>query len=310
MDTAPSAAKSGTRAVLFFISAFPISYYLHRMMKYHDKLQNAIDEAHSCLCIGLDPHMDLFPEELNQEHPDDGDRVIYFLKRVIEVTHTYCAAYKPNLAFFEALGKRGFEIFDQVIGSIPDGKIIIADAKRGDIGSTAQSYRKAFFDYWDVDAITLNPLMGFETLEPYFSYPSKALYVLTLTSNPGAKDFFTKPFSKYDTMAEYIAGNLQLRQPQSDASLGMVVGATHPNQLSSLLESYPTAPLLIPGIGKQGGNIRELTEALAAHQGLPLISSSRSILFAGGNDTRWEQAVEATARRYRDNLMPITENYV
>ncbi|MDX1617187.1 MAG: orotidine-5'-phosphate decarboxylase [Balneolaceae bacterium] len=279
-------------------------------MKYTDKLRDAISESGSCLCVGLDPHLNLFPEYLNREIPDDNERVTRFLTKIIEITAPYCAAFKPNLAFFEALGDGGLEVFHNVIKSIPDGKIVLGDAKRGDIDSTARHYREAFFDIYKLDAITLNPLMGFETLEPYFKFPDKGLYVLTLTSNAGASDFLTRPFSGFDTMAEYIAAQLRKHQEQSRASLGMVVGATKPKELGPLLKQHPTAPLLLPGVGSQGGSIDQLVNVLDRHRGAPLVSSSRSILFAGGNNRNWEQAVIDTVTSYRKELMPITQQYV
>ncbi|MDR8393111.1 orotidine-5'-phosphate decarboxylase [Aliifodinibius sp. S!AR15-10] len=278
-------------------------------MNYAKKLQKAISESHSCLCVGLDPHLDLFPDYLSDEVPDDNERVTQFLTKVVEITAPYCAAYKPNLAFFEALGDGGLEVFHEVINSIPEGKIVIGDAKRGDIDSTARHYREAFFDIYDMDAITLNPLMGFETLAPYFKFPGKGLYVLTLTSNPGASDFLTKPFNGFATMAEYIATKMNEFQSKSDAALGMVVGATKPRELGPVLEKHSSAPLLIPGVGSQGGSIEELKNVLHNHTGAPLISSSRSILFAGGDDRKWERAVLEKVKSYRQRLMPITQRY-
>ncbi len=279
-------------------------------MNYVQKLQKAIAESQSCLCVGLDPHLDLFPDYLNEEIPDTNERVSQFLMKIIEITAPYCAAFKPNLAFFEALGDGGLKVFHDVIKAIPEDKIVIGDAKRGDIGSTARHYREAFFDIYKLDAITLNPLMGFETLEPYFQFSEKGLYVLALTSNPGASDFLIQPFSGFDTMAEYIAASLRKRQSQSNASLGMVVGATKPQNLGSILQQHPTAPLLIPGIGSQGGRVEELVAVLQGHAGAPLISSSRSILFAGGNNQNWEQAVVEKVQSYREELKPITQQYV
>lgn len=280
------------------------------MMNYLVKLRHAISESRSCLCIGLDPHLDLFPKKLTEKIPDQHRRVIYFLKAVIEVTHPYCAAYKPNLAFFEALGDKGLEVFHTIIENIPDDKIIIADAKRGDIGPTARHYRQAFFDVYNVDAVTLNPLMGFETLSPWLDYPGKGIYTLTLTSNPGASDFLEKPFDGYDTMAEYITAGLRDLQDKSETALGMVVGATKPNDLDPVLKQFASAPLLIPGIGRQGGSIDELQSVLADHTGIPLVSSSRSVLFAGEDRDDWEQAVENKAGQYREQLMPITLHHV
>jgi len=280
------------------------------MMKYLDKLRKAVAQSRSCLCIGLDPHLDLFPEQLTEKIPDRHRRVIYFLQNVIEITHPYCAAYKPNLAFFESLGERGMEVFRIVLESVPDDKLIIADAKRGDIGSTSRHYRKALFERYGVDAVTLNPLMGFETLHPYFNYPETGLYVLTLTSNPGASDFLEQPFSGYDSMAEYIAYNLGRMQPESEAALGMVLGATRPDNLKPILRHFPEAPLLIPGIGRQGGSAEELVTALEDHVGIPLVSSSRSILFAGGKQKEWKEAVRKQAAEYREQLKSITKKHV
>ena len=279
-------------------------------MKYEDKLRLAIEEVGSCLCVGLDPHLHMIPERLTNQISDKNERVVYFLEQIIKLTTPYCAAYKPNLAFYEALGEDGLQVFKKVLDAIPENKIIIADAKRGDIGSTAENYKKAFFDHWDVDAITLNPLMGFETLTHYYDYPSKALYVLALTSNPGASDFLEKPFSGFSSMAAFISNNLKLLQSECQAALGMVVGATKAKQLTPVLENYPTGPLLIPGIGKQGGNIEELVSLLAGYEGVPLVSSSRSILFAGGIRDNWEQAVEDKVKLYKKHLMPITKHYV
>lgn len=279
-------------------------------MKYTEKLRQAVTNSGSTLCVGLDPHLHLFPDFLEDEIPNDNERVTRFLSKIIQITAPYCAAFKPNLAFFEALGDRGLEVFHKVIRQIPDDKIIIADAKRGDIDSTARHYREAFFDGYKIDAITLNPLMGFETLEPFMNFPAKGLYVLTLTSNPGANDFLTKPFDGFNSMAEYIAANLKEHQPQSQAALGMVVGATQPHDLSHILAQHPTAPLLIPGIGSQGGRIEELVSVLENHKGMPLISSSRSILFAGGDSRNWEEAVVKQVKEYREELSPITQQYV
>lgn len=280
------------------------------MITFDEKIRRAVSESESTLCVGLDPHLNLMPEHLTETIPNQNERVLSFLTTIIDITHPHCAAYKPNLAFFEALGEQGLEVFSKVLSRIPQDKVVIADAKRGDIGSTAANYKKAFFDYWDLDAITLNPLMGFETLESYFDYPTKAIYALTLTSNPGASDFLEKPFAGFDSMAEYIASNLNKLHKDHPVAIGLVVGATQPAHLESVLAQHASAPLLIPGIGTQGGKIEELVTALENHNGVPLVSSSRSILFAGGNDRDWEDAVLNKVTSYREQLMPITNRYV
>src|SRR5699024_6994853 len=194
--------------------------------KFTQKLSKAVNEADSYLCVGLDPYLERIPQNIKNVYSCAEEQVIHFLKRVIEITAPHCAAFKPNLGFFEALGADGFRVFQQVISFIPENKIIIADAKRGDISSTADHYASAFFEKFDIDALTLNPLMGFEALHPFLEYENKGVFVLTLTSNPGASDFLKQPFAGHYSMAEYIAAKLKTINDKSAAHAGMVVGAT------------------------------------------------------------------------------------
>lgn len=279
-------------------------------MTYTKKLQDAIAESNSTLCVGLDPNLDLLPQPVKNQFDNPEDQVSYFCKLIIDYTAGYCAAFKPNLAFFEALGRNGFQILEEVINHIPSNKIIIADAKRGDISTTADHYKKAFFDVFEVDAITLNPLMGFETIESFSNHEEKGIYVLTLTSNPGAADFLKKPFENFEMMAQFIADQLSKKLPFNDSHLGMVIGATQSEELSSVLKYHPESALLIPGIGAQGGSLPELEKALNVHRGLPLISSSRSIIYAGKDEENWPELVGNQAKFMKENLHSITQNYV
>jgi len=279
-------------------------------MNYIERLLKAIEFSDSCLCVGLDPDLQRLPDSVRNDDPDRPEQVLSFLKKVIDATHDHCSAYKPNLGFFEALGSRGLEIFQKVIDYIPESKIIVADIKRGDISSTAEHYAKAYFETFDVDAVTINPLMGFETLHPFLDYPGKAVYTLTLTSNPGASDFLMKPFDNFPTMADYIAEVLSDMQKQHPTHLGMVIGATKSAQLSSVIKRHPKGSLLIPGIGAQGGSINELSHSLEAHEGPPLVNSSRSILYAGENTSNWQEAVHNRALEFKKELTPITQQYV
>ncbi len=274
------------------------------------KLESAVSEAGSCLCVGLDPNIERIPVKLKEAYPKSDEQVFLFLKEVIDVTSDHCAAYKPNLGFFEALGANGLQVFQKVIDYIPAGKIIIADAKRGDISSTADHYAKAYFEQFNVDAVTINMLMGFETLDPFLQYPQKGLYVLSLTSNPGADDFLTKSFSGYSSMAEYIAETLADRDDKHVTHVGMVIGATQPERVASVISHHPEAALLIPGIGVQGGSIEKMASVMKNHRGIPLFNSSRSILYAGQNIDNWEQAVEEQALEFKRTLKPIVDQYV
>jgi len=279
-------------------------------MNYLEKLSSAIRKSESVLCIGLDPNFDLIPEDLKQKYENKNEIIERFCSDVIDITSEQCCAYKPNLGFFEALGPAGLSIFDRVVKMIPDEKIVIADAKRGDIGSTAEQYKKAYFEQFDTDAITLNPMMGFDTLDPFIHDASKAIYSLVLTSNRGANDLLLRQFEGRVSLAEYIADQLRRKMENSTTQIGMVVGATHPSDLEQILAAYPKAPLLIPGIGFQGGKLDDLISLLIKHQGIPLISSSRSILYAGKNKKQWKKDVSESAKKMKQNLREISKKYV
>lgn len=279
-------------------------------MNFTERLKEAVRKSESTLCVGLDPNLYLLPDIIQQQDDVPAVKVTDFLKRVIDVTCEHCAAYKPNLGFFEALGADGWNSFQEVLDYIPDHKIVIADAKRGDISSTAEHYAKAFFEAFDVDAITLNPLMGFETLGPFLNDSSKGVYVLALTSNPGAQDILLQELSTGQTVSAYISEQLSRKQQQNRTSIGMVVGATKTEDLQSVLHLYPGAPLLIPGVGKQGGSVNKLANLLEHHKGIPLINSSRSIIYAGSKSQKWEEKVAEAASNLKAQLHQITRMYV
>jgi orotidine-5'-phosphate decarboxylase len=279
-------------------------------MEYISKLTKSIRKSESVLCVGLDPNPELFPEVITSRYHDTEEQVVQFCKDVIDVTQEYCCAYKPNLAFFESIGDNGLSVFNKVLGMIPDEKIVIADAKRGDIGSTAEQYKRSFFDHFQADAITLNPLMGFDTLDPFIHEPSKAIYSLVLTSNPGANDLLLRRFEGRLSLAEYIADQLRRKMEKSQTHIGMVVGATYPSELKLVLDAYPQACLLIPGVGSQGGKTDDLIELLTDHEGIPVISSSRSIIYAGGNQKKWKDDVAESAKKMKKELKKITMRYV
>ena len=278
-------------------------------MTFTEKLSRSIQSSNSVLSVGLDPDPKRIPLPLRQRISDPHDLVFEFCRRVIESTKSEAAAYKPNLAFFEALGSGGWKVLESLLDVIPHGKIIIADAKRGDIGTTAEKYKAAFFDMMQVDAITLNPLMGLETLDPYLDDSSKAVYVLTLTSNKGAADFLELPVKGQLTLGGYISEHLKKKQALSAASIGMVIGATKTATAQQVLHAFQDSPLLIPGIGAQGGDPNQLSKMLMGHTGLPLVNSSRAIIYAGEDNENWEELVASKASETRLQLDPITQYY-
>jgi len=278
-------------------------------MTFTEKLSRSIQSSNSVLSVGLDPDPKRIPLPLRQRISDPHDLVFEFCRRVIESTKSEAAAYKPNLAFFEALGSGGWKVLESLLDVIPHGKIIIADAKRGDIGTTAEKYKAAFFDMMQVDAITLNPLMGLETLDPYMADNSKAVYVLTLTSNRGASDFLELPVEGRLTLGGYISEHLKKKQALSATSIGMVIGATKTATARQVLDAFQDSPLLIPGIGAQGGDPGQLSKMLMGHTGLPLVNSSRAIIYAGEDNENWEELVASKASETRLQLDPITQYY-
>ncbi|MCG2587578.1 orotidine-5'-phosphate decarboxylase [Rhodohalobacter sulfatireducens] len=279
-------------------------------MTFTEKLRRAVSGSNSVLCVGLDPVPGLIPKPLADKFSNSPDLVLEFCTRVIEATKNHVCAFKPNTAFFEALGSRGWEILDQTVQQIPKEKIVIADAKRGDIGNTAAQYKKAFFDDLNADAITLNALMGMDTLDPFIDDDAKAAYILTMTSNRGSADFLQRRFEGRMSLGEYIAEELEKKQDKSKTHLGMVVGATQIESIGPVINVNPEAHLLIPGIGKQGGSVEALQMVLEGHIGIPVINSSRSILYAGSDHEDWEEIIEQKASEMKMSLQELTKRYV
>ena len=230
-------------------------------MTYREKLEARIASAGTHLCVGLDVRADAATEEMKR-----------WIIRVIEETAPYAAAFKPNSAYFEALGWQGMRMLAQVLKHIPQEIPIVLDVKRGDIGETQAYYAKACFDELGVDAVTLNPYMGRDTLEPFLKYTGKGLYLLGVTSNPGAADIELQKVGDrhvYEIVADMTQG--------SDHT-GLVVGLT--NASGDVLANVPDVPLLIPGLGAQGGDLKALKDT--TRKAPILVNVSRGILYAEG----------------------------
>lgn len=241
-------------------------------------LSKRILQKRSYLCVGLDTDLSLIPEFLRKEK----DPIFEFNRLIIDATAAYCVAYKPNIAFYEALGAKGWESLQKTIEYIPQSHFTIADAKRGDIGNTSGLYAKTFFDPTssglDFDAVTVAPYMGYDSVSPFLKYTNKWTILLALTSNPGSADF-----QQLDVQGKRVYEKVletSLTWEGSDR-LMYVVGATQTRELENIRRIVPEHFLLVPGVGAQGGSLKEVSR-LGMNQWVGLlVNSSRSIIYAG-----------------------------
>ncbi len=242
-------------------------------MDFFEKLNRAVVQNKSLLCVGLDPDPERMPDNVG---------IFEFNQAIIDATSDLVCAYKPNLAFYEALGNDGLDALKQTVKYIPDDIPIIADAKRGDIGNTAKAYAITLFDNFNFDAATVNPYLGFDSVEPFIQYQDKGVFILCRTSNPGSADFQTlrcRIGKSSRPLFEIVA--LKAGQWNTTGNVGLVMGATYPEELKLIRQSHPDMTILIPGIGAQGGDL-----ALAVRYGVDaqgrgiIINSSRQIIYA------------------------------
>jgi len=249
-------------------------------MNFFEKLTGAVLKNKSLLCVGLDPDPELMPAKV---------KVSDFNKAIVDATSDLVCAYKLNLAFYEALDDKGLDTLKRTMRHIPDGIPIIADAKRNDIGNTARAYARAIFSNLNFDATTVNPYLGFDSLEPFTEYTDKGVFILCRTSNPGSADFQSlrcRYGKGYRPLFEVVADKVS--QWNTNHNLGLVVGATYPEELKSIRQSHPDIPILIPGIGAQGGDLALAVRygVNAQRQGI-ILNSSRQIIYASrGKDFR------------------------
>jgi orotidine-5'-phosphate decarboxylase len=271
-------------------------------MNFLDKLLAVSRQQNSLLCVGLDPEQERFPTRL---HGMSASRAVtYFCQDIIDATAPYVCAFKPNLAFFEVLGPEGMYVFQKVLQAVPEHIPIIVDAKLGDLGNTARNYAATVFDIYACDAVTVNPYLGYDSVAPFLAYEEKAVFFLCRTSNPSACDFqdllVCEEEGQIRTLYEEIAQRVQLWNRIGNC--GLVVGATYPQELNTIRSICPDMPILIPGVGAQGGNLEASVMAGVDVSGeKAIISVSRSILYAGEGD---DYAVSAAneARRLRNRI--------
>jgi orotidine-5'-phosphate decarboxylase len=255
------------------------------------QLAEQIFTKQSYLCVGLDTDITKIPKHLLSE----PDPVFAFNKAIINATKDLCVAYKINTAFYEALGLKGWEAMEKTVRYIGDEHFKIADAKRGDIGNTSSQYAKAFFETLPFDSITVAPYMGEDSVKPFLQYEGKWAIVLGLTSNKGAEDF------ELQVMEDELLYEKVLKKVSTwgtDENLMFVVGATQADEFANIREIIPTHFYLVPGVGAQGGNLKDISEkAMIADCGI-LVNASRAIIYASEKEDFAEEA-RAIAKQYQ-----------
>lgn len=283
-------------------------------MNFRDHLLAAEARAGSLLCIGLDPEPARFPAPWR----DDPRRIHDFCAAIALATHDLALAFKPQIAYFAA--HRAEDQLEQLVATIrrvAPGVPVILDAKRGDIGSTAEQYAREAFERYDADAVTLSPYMGFDSVEPYLRHDGRGVYLLCRTSNPGGDDLQALPLAAAPGAADATGGERLFERVarlvagpwQRDGRVGLVVGATYPDELARVRALAPQVPLLVPGVGAQGGDAAATVHA--AWRGDPTgrgpttgpiaVNSSRAVLYASAGPD-FAEAARAAARATRDAL--------
>jgi orotidine-5'-phosphate decarboxylase len=265
-------------------------------MTFLDSLLGAARRNRSLLCVGLDPAVHKLPAAARAADP-----TYTFCMAIVEATADLVCAFKPNIAFFEALGPEGLATLRRLIADMPRDVPVILDAKRGDMGSTAEAYAEAVFERLGADAVTLNPYLGSDSLAPFLRHADKGCIVVCKTSNPGSADLQELQLSAGGPLYKEVARRAR-DDWNANGNVGLVVGATYPAALAEVRELCPDLPLLVPGVGAQGGELAAATRAAADIRGeRAIISASRSILYAGSG-VDFAQAARQEALRLREEI--------
>lgn len=272
----------------------------------HNGLYRAISEKRSFLCIGLDSELEKLPPSLRKAK----NPVLEFNKRIIDSTHKYAVAYKPNTAFYESMGSSGWKTLESTLDYIKTnypGILVIADAKRGDIGNTSKMYARTFFETMDFDAVTVAPYMGEDSVAPFLEYPGKWVILLVLTSNRGADDF---QYHNEDGLMLYERVLTLSRKWGTLNNLMYVVGATRADMLKDIRKIVPEHFLLVPGVGAQGGSLGDVVRyGITGKCGL-LVNSSRGIIFADSSENFDRIAGEKAAEIQKEMETHLTAHKI
>ena len=256
-------------------------------MRINDTIRQQIKDKNSLVCVGLDTDPDKVPAHLMKK----PDPLYLFNKMIIDATCDQVLAYKPNLAFYEALGKEGWELLKKTVDYIPEGVLKIGDAKRGDIGNTARQYARALFDL-GFDMVTVNAYLGWDSVAPFVEDESRGVFILCLTSNISSQDF---QYLTVDGDPLYIQVARKIKVWNQNGNCGLVAGATHPEELGQIRNITPDLPFLIPGIGAQGGDLEGAIQFGTDNAGeMAIINSSRGIIYASSGEDFADAAREQT----------------
>ena len=270
------------------------------------ELIKQIKQKKSFLCVGLDPDIKKIPQHLLKEE----DPIFAFNKAIIDATAPYCVSYKPNLAFYEAYGLEGMVSFERTVKYLKENypdHFIIADAKRGDIGNTSKMYAQTFFEEYNVDALTVAPYMGADSVTPFLEYDGKWVILLALTSNKGSHDFQLTTDINGERLFEKVLKTSQ--QWGNDENMMYVVGATQGSMFEDIRKVVPNHFLLVPGVGAQGGSLQEVCKyGMTKDCGL-LVNSSRGIIYAS-NGEDFAEAAAMAAKKLQEEMAKELEHII
>jgi len=266
-----------------------------------EELYTSIQAKKSYLCVGLDTDLSKIPKHLLSF----DDPIFEFNKRIIDATSDFCVAYKPNIAFYEALGPKGWESLAKTLEYIPKDIFTIADAKRGDIGNTSKLYAKTFFETYSFDSVTIAPYMGKDSVTPFLDFENKWVVLLALTSNQGAYDFQTLKLGDHFLYEKVLQKS---KSWANEDQIMYVIGATKASELENIRTIVPDNFLLVPGIGAQGGNLEEVSKYGMNKQCGLLVNSSRTIIYASENEN-FEIATRKAARDTQQEMQIYLDRY-
>ena len=268
------------------------------------ELFEQIKKKSSYLCVGLDTDLDKIPKQLLSE----DDPVFEFNKQIIDATHQYCVAYKPNIAFYEALGPKGWESLQKTLNYIPKDIFTIADAKRGDIGNTSSLYAKAFFQQMNFDSVTVAPYMGEDSVKPFLQFKNKWVILLAHTSNPGSSDFqLTESAVTGRKLYEEVL--IKSQQWGTPEQLMYVVGATQAEKMQGIRTLAPEYFFLVPGVGAQGGDLEMVSRYGMNKQCGVLVNSARAIIYASA-EKDFAHAAKIEAMKVKEEMSGFLDKYI